>query len=250
MTRKRNTGRTTAAAVLGALVIAAGVLVLTSSAHTNPNSLPSGCVIADVAGSTKAAYPLYTNAFSSFATDIGTHGSGNVCVILTAGEPQAEGAPAWVNVGPTPEHRDSPDFAPAEIASAVHTASLQFADVLAHHYLRQNGADLVEAAVVAGRVLRPGDRLLYLSPGMQNSYATGDFQRETLDPSTINRLLDKLAQQGLLANLRGVEIEFPYILYHRGGWTLNNAQQAQVIAFWRAWAARTGASLSIGQNGG
>src|SRR4051794_22202477 len=70
-----------------------------TQAATRPNGY-NACVIADVSGSTRRARTQYVNAFRTFATDAGEHGSGSLCLVLAAGDPQAEGTPMTTSVAP------------------------------------------------------------------------------------------------------------------------------------------------------
>lgn len=204
-----------------------------------------GCTLADVSDSTVRARREYTAEFARFATALGEKGAGRVCLVVAAGDPLAESKPMWAPVGPSPEHRDSPDLAPGEIQASVAAASRDVGQMLAHPPAHRGGSALVEGAVVAGRVLQPGDVLQFLSDGMQNSAATGSFYRRDLSPSGIRQLLDTLQQQGLIAHLDGVQVVMPLVLYHPGGTGTSAPRQTQVTNFWRAWAARAGATLTL-----
>jgi hypothetical protein len=64
-----------------------------------------------------------------------------------------------------------------------------------------------------------------------------------LTEGEIATLLDGLEENGLVPDLEGVEINFPYLLYHPGG--LKQEKVRRIIAFWEDWAERTGATISV-----
>jgi hypothetical protein len=197
-----------------------------------------------VSGSTRSARSEYAGAFSTFATDIGEDGTGNLCLIVAAGDPIAESEPMFAPVGPSEEHRDSPDFAPGEIRANVEAATQDFEALMIHPRLANDGSALVEAAVVAADVLQPGDRLSILSDGIQSSPTIGDFHEIDLSDAGIDALLDRLQQSGLLADLHGVVVEMPLLLFHPGGLHMRAERQADIRRFWERWAQRAGARLA------
>jgi hypothetical protein len=208
----------------------------------------SGCVIADVSGSTSTARAAYTAGFTKFAQHIGASGSGRLCVVLAAGDPQAEDHPVSLYVGPG----DSSTLAEGQsqstrlrVALAVAKARHLFEQVLAEPAIGQNGSALLEAALVAAPHLQPGDELLYLSDGIQSSSTTGDFHTTNLSAAGTTQLLDRLGRENLLAHLRGVHVVFPFLLYHPGGLRMSHSQEAAIRAFWEAWASRCEATISF-----
>ncbi len=223
----------------------AALALATAVAGCGPSKrLAAGCVIADVSSSTQQARTQYVAAFRQFATEIGTDGSGQLCVILAAGDPASEGRLVTLDVGPTSEHRDSPDYAPGEIATRVRQAADEMQQVLADPAIRRPGSSLVEAADVVAPKLHPGDRLLFLSDGVQNSLATGSFRNADLSPAARSQMIDGLAASDLLAHLKGVQVEFPLMLIHPGGrGGISQTQDAAIRAFWREWASRAGGNL-------
>lgn len=235
---------------LGGVLLVA--LVFASGAYKRlggERDLAAGCTILDVSKSTTVARTKYLDSFRAFATEDGTHGSGDLCLILAAGDPIAEGRAVNAFVGPTEDHRDSPDFRDGEIEQAVNAQVSQLDQVLANPPIeRRGGSSLVEAAVVAADHLEPGDHLQILSDGLQTSPATGRIQSEDLTLETIDSLLDRLESQGLMADLDGVTIEFPDILYHPGGLKMTAAQQVAIRGFWEQWAERSGGSIEFNQS--
>jgi hypothetical protein len=233
-----------AAATLIVTIAIAAVLPMAASAANDPRAPrgdgAAGCVVADVSGSTRQARPLYVSAFSKFATDIGLHGSGALCLILAAGDPQAEGVPMTTSVAPT--HRN-PIYAPREVAAAVSTASRQFSELLAHPPVKRAGSAIAESAAVAARGLHRGDHLLLATDGIQSSDLLGDFHRVDLSPDGIRALLTKLSRAGLMPNLEGVTVSMPLLLIHPGGTSMSTAREARVRRFWEVWANHAGATL-------
>lgn len=220
----------------------------------------SGCVIADVSESTDEVrnrstlrYSRYVETFGAFATGIGMDGSGRVCVILAAGNPLTEGAPVDVFVGPQPEHRDSPDYRGPDVQAAVGSAQAGLREVFENPARTQPGSALAEAAVVAADKLEPGDRLMFLSDGVQHSPPAGSFRAADLSSQGIELLLDRLDGRGLIPDLEGVYVEFPHLLEHPGdeadtdASAVTPAQGIDIRAFWTAWADRVGAAdISFG----
>jgi hypothetical protein len=213
----------------------------------------SACVIADVSGSTGEARVAYAKSFSTLAKRIGTDGSGKVCVVLTAGDPQAEGVPVKVNVGPnapTAGKKGEVQNRALKILFAVREARRKFETVLSEPAVGQPGSALLEAAVVAARELKPGDELLYLSDGIQNSPTIGNFLTANLSRSARESLLDRLERAKLIPNLEGIPIGFPYLLYHpnRGGLEragANQEREVDIRTFWEEWATRAKTHVSF-----
>lgn len=237
-------GKAVVAVGLACLAIGGGALALGAGLGSSRHPA-SGCAIVDLSESTEDARSAYLAAFERFATAIGNEGSGKLCLILAAADPIAEGTPAFAEVGPESDDRGTPKAA-GEIEARVRRATAQLAGLLAHPPVRQAGSALVEAAVVAGEVLGPGDRLLFLSDGLQWSRAGGHLQREDLTPAAISRRLDRLGGEGLLADLHGVTVTMPFFLYHPGGLGGGAVHEAQLRSFWGAWGKRSGAELMLG----
>jgi len=210
--------------------------------------LASGCVIADVSPSTtteRTARSDYANGFATFARGIGMDGSGKLCVVLAAGDPVAEGHPVLVDVGPRPADRDSRDQKGPEVRNKVTTATSEMMAAFANPDVATQGSALVEAAVVASDELRPGDRLLFLSDGVEHSPLAGNFRTQDLSPAGIQRLLAAYDRAGLRAHLTGVHIEFPYLLANPGGFHISIVQEAAIRLFWTTWAHHSGADITF-----
>ena len=231
-------------ALVAVAVVGAIALALVFRQHgDSPTPRASGCAQGDVSGSTVDVRDEYVDAFRQFATDIGQNGSGKVCLIVAAGDPIAEGLPRWASVGPNPEDRDSPDLAPVQVKRNVDAATNDVAQKLDHPDAGVSGSALIEAASVAAKLLKPGDKLLCLTDGVQNSPLTGDFSTIDLSDAGISRLLTRLRTQNLLPGMAGVEVRMPFLLYHPGGMNMDIERQHQIQRFWSAWAARVGATL-------
>lgn len=227
--------------VLPAIAILVGAAI-SSGVFSTARSADS-CVIADLSHSTVAARPRYVGAFRDFAQRAGNEHSGDLCLILAGRDPLAESPPLWTSVAPQSD-RDALK-APVEIRTRVESAVTDFESYLDNPPIEGNESALVEAAVAAGRVLEEGDELLLLSDGYQNSPATGRIKKLDLTTAKIELILDRLEASGLLADLRGVEISYPLMLFHPGG-TEVGASAIRVRQFWDAWIARTGADLISG----
>jgi len=203
----------------------------------------SGCLILDVSESTDEARDRYPEEFQRFATEIAADGSGDICLILAAADPIAEGAPVHTSVA-----ADSPGTPTGrrEIEEKVQTATDEVTALLEDPPVREAGSGLVEAATVAAEQLEPGDRILYLSDGLQWSPAAGRLMELDLSSAGISSLIHDLDQKGLLPDLTEVEVYFPLMLYHPESYKGRVVEANQIKAFWRAWADATGAELTIG----
>jgi len=226
-----------------ALVLAAAVAAMVFAAGGS-DSKASGCVIADVSESTSEARSRYAAAFGEFASGIGNEGSGELCLVVAAAKPLTEGTPISAYVGPDPEHVDKPQ-AKGDVEQRVQTATSQLSQLLAEPSVDQKGSALVEAATVTADVLEPGDRLLILSDGFQWSPTAGHLQEMDLDPVAIEDLIRKLDGIGLVPDLEGVEIEFPFMLLHPGGLPNGEETALGIKSFWKAWVEETGAEMVL-----
>lgn len=207
----------------------------------------SACVIADVSGSTQEARGAYVSSFSALAERIGTSGSGNICVVLTAGDPQAEGPVANMYVGPRRPVADSEELTTAgRVELAVKKARKHLIAMLSEPPEGDPGSALLEAGAVAARELKPGDELLYLSDGIENDHTFGNFLFENLSPSATATLLDRLERAHLLPDLEGIPVRFPYLLYHPHGLRIGQEQEENIHRFWEAWAERAKTTLNAG----
>jgi len=221
----------------------ATILLVVALASGGGGRKSAGCAILDVSVSTQKARASYVEKFSEFATSIGNEGSGRICVILAAADPQLEAIPVDASVAPEPGAADTPD-APIQIEENVEEMSLRVAGFLEHPPVNQRGSGLVAAANVAARKLQPGDRIIYLSDGFEWSKTVGHLMEMDLSPEGIAVLLSRIDRLGLLPDLNGIEVEFPLMLYHPGGLSRDMAQENRVVAFWEAWAEATGAKLT------
>jgi hypothetical protein len=216
-----------------AALVVAIALVATTRAEDERYDL---CVIADVSGSTVVARPDYLEAFKRVATDAGMHGSGMLYVVLAAADPGADGAPVPTSVAP-----DSKDDPQTEVAQHVARAAEGLRRALADPPVRTGASAIAEAGLQCADVLDPGDRLVVLSDGIQNSPFTGDFHDVDLSDPGIARLLERLGKNHLLPDLEGVRVALPLLIQHAGGTTIDAGRQQQIGRFWDAWVERTGA---------
>ena len=226
-------------------------LVACGSAQKDPRApRPRGfssCAIADVSGSTLKARPLYLDAFRRFATTAAKQGSGVLCVVLAAGDPQAEGAPRTTSVAP--EHPHNAAYGPGEVVRAVAMASAQFSQMLLHPPVHRSGSAILEAVASLAPELRRRDHLLIASDGIQASDLV-DFHTADLSPAGTKALLGRLREAQLLPDLKGVRVEMPLLLAHPGGTHLTQRQEAQIRTFWKAWARAAGTQLATQFAGG
>ena len=227
------------AALLAMAVIAVG---LTSSGSAKARS--SGCAILDVSESTRKSRGAYTEEFARFATEIANDGTGKLCVILAAADPLTEAIPVRTSVAPLPGNAGTPD-APVEIEGNVLGVTKEVVEILEHPEIQEKGSGLIEAANVAARTLHPGDRLIYLSDGLEWSKGVGHLIKMNLSATGIRRLLTRLKREDLLPKLRGVHVEFPLLLYRPDGVEATPAQKERVIAFWEVWGEATEADLTF-----
>jgi hypothetical protein len=226
-----------AAAAVVALIAAGAAWAL--GAFASPQRY-AACVVADVSGSTVVARPSYLNAFSVFALDAGLHGSGDMWVVLAAGNPGIDGAPVYTSV--KPDHPGDSTLAPGEVRGYVATATEGLRRALVDPPVSGGGSAIAEATLQCAKVLRGGDRLQLLSDGIQSSPQTGDFHDVDLSAAGIDGLLSTLEGRGLLPDLRGVRVEAPLLIQHTAGTNIPEDRQQQIVGFWRAWAVRVHAT--------
>lgn len=239
--RKQMTiGGIVGAVLLGALTLA--ILAIGSSGSETARA--SGCAILDVSESTRESRGTYTEEFAKFATDIGNDGTGKICVILAAADPLAEAVPLETSIAPLPGNVGTPE-APAEIEEGVLRTTQEVAEIFEHPGIDEKGSGLVEAANVAAKRVQPGDRLIFLSDGLQWSKGVGHLIKMDLSPQGIKSLISRLREENLLPNLKGVRVEFPLMLYRPEGIEATPGQKNRIPAFWEAWARATGAELTF-----
>ena len=227
-----------AACLLAVTLFAVALIVISSGSE---KAKASGCAILDVSESTEDARPVYTEEFAKFATEIGNEGTGDICVILAAADPLAEAVPIERSVAPVPANVGTPQ-GPVEIEENVNALTAEVAAVFENPGIDNRGSGLVEAANVAAKRLEPGDRLLYLSDGLQWT-PSGRLLKMDLSTAGISRYIQRLRTDNLLPDLSGVTVEFPRLLYHPGGIEVDAAQKRGVVAFWETWASATRAQL-------
>jgi hypothetical protein len=233
------------AAIIGAVLLGAltlGILAIGSSGSEAAKA--SGCAILDVSESTRQSRGVYTEEFAKFATDIGNDGTGKICVILAAADPLAEAVPLETSIAPLSGNVGTPE-APVEIEEGVLRTTQEVAEILEHPGIDEKGSGLVEAANVAAKRLQPGDRLIFLSDGLQWSKGVGHLIKMDLSPSGINKIITHLRDEHLLPNLKGVQVEFPLMLYRPEGIEASPGQKNRIPAFWQAWARATRADITF-----
>jgi hypothetical protein len=224
-----------------AVLVTAATVGIVALAGGSDEHKASACVIVDVSESTDHARASYGDQFSRFATSIGLEGSGEICVIFAAADPLAESLVEPLFVGPALSKKGGLEEV-SDVERKVANADAELEERMADPTIRERGSGLLEAATEAAKSLHPGDRLLFLSDGLQ---WTPHLHLQQLDliPGEIATLLDELEAEGLVPDLGGVEIEFPYLLFHPGG--LDDEEARQIISFWEEWAARAGATITV-----
>ena len=213
----------------------------------SPKPKERGCVVVDV-----SPLPLhelthaYVPGFERFISRVAQHGSGDVCFAFAA-RGLSGGAAAWGHFG-----CDNPADTlrcPPQVRASVNAAAAQLSSVAAGAGDLHGASQLVEAVALVAPATRPGDEILLLSDAVQNSGLTGDFTRHAtrLDAAGIVNILDRLAARGMLPDLRGRRLRIPYALYRSDGpMNMGAARKLAVLAFWTAYAHRTGAELVFG----
>lgn len=226
-----------------AAVILLGILagVALSTGRFDPARNSKACVVADLSRSTRQARSHYVREFEAFSKKVGEQTSGELCLIVAGRNSLTDGTPLYTSVAPSGPRNDV--GAAGEIRAAVAAASAGYEQLLEDPPLKVDRSELIEAAVLAGDVLERGDRLLFLSDGFQFSDSTGSLKRVALGPAEIEGLLNRLESEDLIADLDGVTVSFPLLLFSPGGVDAGAAQNAAVRAFWLAWIERTGAEL-------
>jgi hypothetical protein len=206
------------------------------------HSKPSTCVIADLSGSTHSVRSQYVDSFSETAREDGLEGSGNLCMIVAAGDPTQRRV-ATASVGPI--HRGNSTYAPPEVKERVDLVTGQFRQVLINPGRLSGGSALMESASVASNYLKSGDVLVFYSDAFQNSPLINVYKMEYSD-ADIEAALDTLQARRLLPDLHGVSVRFPFPLVRPEGSGLSATELAGVHAMWERWAVRTGAKLRWG----
>jgi hypothetical protein len=225
------------------IAVIVGVVGLLLSSSSGSETKASGCAILDVSESTRDVRAAYTEEFNRFATEIGNDGTGNVCYVLAAADPLAKAVATTRSVGPAPGSVGKPD-APGEIEEAVLEETREVAGLLENPGIDERGSGLVEAANIVAKQLGPGDRIVFLSDGLQWSRSVGHLIKMDLSPEGIEALIARLRRRGLIPDLRGVEVEFPLMLFHPEGLDADAAQENRIPAFWEAWAAAAKADFT------
>ncbi len=220
------------------------VVAVLAGCGAEPEKARRGCVVVDV-----SPLPLreltssYLPGFQRFVQRIATNGSGDVCFAFAA-QGLSGGGSAWAKFGctnPADELRCEP-----EIERNVAAAAAQLSAVAQSAGDLQGASQLVEAISLVAPALRPGDEILLLSDGIQNSGLVGDFtvRKTELDPAGIDRILGVLEERDLLPDLGGRTLRIPFALYSSGGpLNMGAARKRAIKAFWQAYAVRTGAEL-------
>lgn len=231
---------------LGLLALAIAAVALAESGGGGHKT--SGCVILDVSKSTAEARQRYPEEFRKFATSIAEEGSGEICLVLAAADPIAEGAPVYADVAPDPDNEGTPAGVD-EVEEKIQNATDEVVRLTEDPGIREGGSGLVEAAVVAADSLQPGDELLYLSDGLQWSDAGGHLMKMDLSPTGVSHIIGTLEERDLVPDLKEVTVRYPLMLYHPESFHGNVVDANEIRGFWDAWARAVDAELDTGRLG-
>ncbi len=235
-------------AIGGLVLVALAVAAVALAESGGGGHKKSGCVILDVSKSTAEARKRYPEEFGKFATAIAEDGSGQICLVLAAADPIAEGAPLYTSVAPEPDNEGTPAGV-IEVEEKIQNATEEVTRLAEEPGVREGGSGLVEAAVVASEALQSGDELLYLSDGLQWSKAAGHLMKMDLSPTGVSHIIDTLKERELIPSLEGVTVHYPLMLYHPESFHGNAAAANEVKGFWVAWARAAHAELDTGRLG-
>lgn len=199
------------------------------------------CVVADVSGSTKYVREDYVDVFRREATNVGEHGSGKLCLAFAANK-STETPVEWATVG---AENPNSTWASSEVEDNVDTATKQFSDWLANPPVKANRSAILDALSSAAQELKPGDRLVGITDGLEDG-AFGAFSDPSLlaTDAKISALLDDIDKAGYLPNLSGISFSMPMLTILRNQRTrLDGKALAKVKTFWKAYAERAGTTL-------
>lgn len=225
------------------LLAVLGLAAFAFSSGSSGSSNSSGCAILDVSKSTQDARPTYVEDFAKFATEIGNDGTGEICLVMAAADPLTETPILDRTVAARPENAETPEE-PIEVEENVLDLTEEVAGLLDEPPVDEKGSGLVEAANLVAKRLHPGDRVVFLTDGFQWSKTVGHLMQMDLSAAGIETLIQHLRAEGLIPDLRGVEIDFPAMLYHPEGLKVDAAQENRVPDFWQAWADAAHATLT------
>lgn len=241
-------------ATLPTLVVAVVAAVALSGCGHAKVGTARGCVIVDISGSSR---PLiqgqYLPGFIKFVQRISHKGKGEVCfAFVGAGNTGGPGAAARFACS-NPDDRVR---CPGEIKNNVRAAAAQLstvgeqiANAPGHNQFR-GASRILETISEVAPATRPGDEILVLSDGIQDSGLTGDFNRgkqTALDEADFQRIIGTLRQARLLPDLQGRTLRVPYALISaKGPSRWSDARKEKLRRFYEAYAAATKATLRYG----
>lgn len=227
-----------------ASVIAAAVVLASCGGNVSKVAASQGCVIIDLSHAAKREIPtLYRPGFEGFLMRISEQGSGNVCLSFTGGNVEG-GTGQTIHVG-----CDNPAAVlkcQVQRQAAVTDAGAML--VQASNQKRLPGASQILEGISRVAIgMKPGDEILVLSDGIQNSSLLGDFTKPgvRLDDASIEKKLDRLDRQRMLPTLTGIKLLIPYLLTSSRPYNMPTARQLGIRAFWERYAARTGAQVVL-----
>lgn len=202
----------------------------------------STCVVADVSGSTKYVREDYVEVFRQEATNVGEHGSGKLCLAFAATK-STESPVEWATVG---AENPNSTWADSEIEDNVNKATAQFSSWLAIPPVKAKRSAILDALSSAAQELKPGDRLVGITDGIENG-SFGSFSDPSLleTDAKISALLDEIDRAGYLPSLNGISFSMPMLtVLRKQGTRLDGPALARVKKFWVTYARRCGTTLT------
>lgn len=199
----------------------------------------SACVVIDASRSTRYALSDYLEQFEKTLEDSADAG-GSMAVVVATGDPLVESSVEQVEFdGLTgTEQTSNRTNAAGNFASRIERAA-RLAAAGVQNPTPGSGI-LASIALVA-------DRRCTSITAFSDGLETTEIRMKRDDILTARdreRLLDGLANRGLLPDLNGVELRFPLGGFLPQGTAISRARLDAVPMFWRAYAGRTGASLT------
>ena len=200
----------------------------------------SDCVVVDASHSTRFALPTYLERFESSVHEAAEDG-GSIAALVATGEPLVESTVEREDFSGLTDREDTGPRSEKEgeflgrLEDMARAASAGAADPAP-------GSGIV-AAISLVAEQRCGS-ILVLSDGLEAADVRMKVD-DILSEDGRQQLLDRVDGRGRLPDLDGIELSFPLGGYlPQGGGQISKQRLAAVPLFWRAYAARTGASLS------
>jgi len=220
-----------------AILISAAIL--TTAVAACGGSTQPACIVIDASKSTRYAVYDYLGRFDRESAAVAEAG-GSLAVVVATGEPMVESdvevSEDFGELGGA-DRTSQRAAAVEDFTRGVHRGTRLASTGLANP---SSGSGIVAAvSLVAGQGCASIEAL---SDGLEA--ADVRMKREDiLTPSGRARLLDRLEARGLLPDLSGVELRFPFGGYLPQGTSIPKARLDAVPKFWTDYSDRTGAVL-------